>query len=110
MRSRLLARLGLAASLVAGALPAHAADPVADFYAGKTVRVLVGFRAGGGYDLYARTLARHMARHIPGQPTLLPQNVPGAGRLKAGHYPTNAAPRDGTALATCPRRVVLDPP
>jgi len=109
MRSRLLARLGLAASLVAGALPAHAADPVADFYAGKTVRVLVGFSAGGGYDLYARTLARHMARHIPGQPTLLAQNVPGAGSLKAVNYLYNAAPKDGTVIATFARGIVFEP-
>jgi len=90
-------------------LPAHTADAVADFYSGKTVRVLVGFSAGGGYDLYARTLARHMGRHIPGQPTLLPQNVPGAGSLKAVNYLYNVAPKDGTTIATFARGIVFEP-
>jgi tripartite-type tricarboxylate transporter receptor subunit TctC len=89
--------------------PAHAADPVAAFYAGKTIKMLVGFGPGGGYDLYARTLARHMGRHIPGNPTLLPQNMPGAGSLRAANYLYNAVPRDGTVIATFARGIALEP-
>jgi tripartite-type tricarboxylate transporter receptor subunit TctC len=114
MRSRGAFRRRLAAPLASAILWAAgvattAADPVADFYTGKTVRVLVGFGPGGGYDLYARTLARHLGRHIPGQPTILAQNMPGAGSLKVVNYLYNAAPRDGTALATFARGIVFEP-
>jgi tripartite-type tricarboxylate transporter receptor subunit TctC len=99
----------LTAVLVAGIVPASAADGVADFYAGKTLRVLIGFGPGGGYDLYARTLARYLGKHIPGQPTVLAQNMPGAGSLKVVNYLYNAAPRDGTVLATFARGIVFEP-
>jgi len=96
--------------VLAGGWPGPAAaDPVADFYSGKTVQVLIGFSPGGGYDLYARTLARYMGRHIPGNPKLVPQNMPGAGSLKVVNYLFNAAPRDGTTLATFARGVVYEP-
>ncbi|MGA6964483.1 MAG: hypothetical protein WBZ51_12830, partial [Xanthobacteraceae bacterium] len=62
------------------------AEPVADFYRDRTITMVIGYSAGGGYDLYARVLARHMGRHIPGQPRLLPQNMPGAGSLKAANF------------------------
>ena len=87
---------------------ARAAD-VAPFFAGKTLRVLVGFSPGGGYDLYARELARYMGRHIPGNPTVVVQNMPGAGSLKAVNYLYNAAPRDGTVIATFARGIVFEP-
>src|SRR6267154_1565337 len=114
MRSRGAFRRRLAAPLAsailwAAGVAATAADPVADFYTGKTVRVLVGFGPGGGYDLYARMLARHLGRHIPGQPAIVAQNMPGAGSLKVVNYLYNAAPRDGTALATFARGIVFEP-
>ena len=87
---------------------ARAAD-VTPFFAGKTLRVLVGFSPGGGYDLYARELARYMGRHIPGNPTVIVQNMPGAGSLKAVNYLYNAAPRDGTVIATFARGIVFEP-
>ena len=87
--------------------PALAVDR--DIFAGKTISILVGFGPGGGYDLYARALARHMARHIPGNPTMLVQNMAGAGSLRAVNYLFNAAPRDGTVLATFARGIVLEP-
>jgi tripartite-type tricarboxylate transporter receptor subunit TctC len=93
-------------------LPGHraaAADPVADFYAGKTVKILVGFGPGGGYDLYARTLARHLGRHIPGNPSILVQNMPGAGSLKVVNYLYGVAPKDGTALGTFARGIAVEP-
>jgi len=89
--------------------PVWPADPVAEFYSGKTIKVLVGFGAGGGYDLYARTLARYMGRYIPGNPTFVVQNMPGAGGLKAVSYLYGLAPKDGTVLATFARGIVVEP-
>jgi len=94
---------------VVAAAPAHSADAVADFYKGKTVQVLVGFGPGGGYDLYARTLARYMGRHIPGNPTLVPQNMPGAGGVKAMNYLYNVARKDGTVIGTFARGLAIEP-
>ncbi len=105
MRPALLA----AAAMIAASAPAQASDPVAEFYAGRTVNVLVGFTTGGGYDTYARTLARYMRAHIPGRPTLVVQNMPGAGSLKVVNYLYGLAPRDGTAIATFARGMVIDP-
>jgi tripartite-type tricarboxylate transporter receptor subunit TctC len=92
-----------------GPRPAAAADPVADFYSGKTVQVLIGFSPGGGYDIYGRTVARYMGRHIPGNPKLVPQNMPGAGSLKAVNYLYAVAPKDGTALAHFAPGVMFEP-
>jgi tripartite-type tricarboxylate transporter receptor subunit TctC len=89
--------------------PAAAADPIADFYSGKTLAMLIGFSPGGGYDLYARTLARHMGRHIPGNPRLVPQNMPGAGSLKVVNYLYGVAPKDGTALAHFAPGIMFEP-
>ena len=71
--------------------PAKAADAVETFYKGRTVQVLIGFSSGGGYDIYARTLARYMGKHIPGNPTMVPQNMPGAGTLKVANFIYNVA-------------------
>ena len=86
---------GLAGLLQAGTA---AADPIADFYTGKTVRIVVGSAPGGGYDLYARLLSRHISRHIPGNPTVIVQNMPGAGGLTATNFLYAKAPRDGTSF------------
>jgi tripartite-type tricarboxylate transporter receptor subunit TctC len=101
----------LAALLCLGlaGVPAAAADPVEDFYKGKTVTVAVGYSAGGGYDLYARLLARHLGRFIPGKPTIVAQNMPGAGSLKAVQYLAGVAPRDGTVIATFGRSLPIYP-
>jgi tripartite-type tricarboxylate transporter receptor subunit TctC len=110
MRSlhRLFAAAGLAGLAVLSALPARAADAVANFYKGRTVQVLIGFSAGGGYDIYARTLARYMGKHIPGNPTLVPQNMPGAGSLKVANYIYNVAPKDGTVFGTFARGIPME--
>jgi len=79
------------------AAPAQA-DPMADFYRGKTVNVLIGVGVGGEYDIQARLVARHIGKHIPGNPTIVPQNMTGAGGLKMINYLYNIAPRDGTAI------------
>ena len=91
-----------ALAAVAGALaPAVAqGDAVADFYRGRTVNILLGTGPGATYDLYARVLATHMGRHIPGQPAMTVQYMPGAGGLKATNYLYNAAPKDGAVIAT----------
>src|SRR4051794_41547289 len=91
-RMRRLSFLALAAVLFA--IPAAAQD----FYRGKTISILVGFSPGGGFDLNARVLARHIGRHIPGSPLVVVQNMPGAGTLTAIHYMDNTAPKDGTVL------------
>src|SRR5215813_9243449 len=85
------------------------ADDAGSFFAGKTVRVVVGFSPGGGYDIYARELARYLGRHIPGHLAVVVQNMAGAGSLKAVNFLFNAAPRDGTALATFSRGIVFEP-
>src|SRR5258705_5205055 len=95
MVARLLS-LGLAA-LVLSAGPL-AADPVADFYRGKTITCFIGYGVGGGYDLFARTISRHMTRHIPGNPTILPVNMPGASSMVLGNHLAKRAPQDGTAF------------
>ena len=77
---------------------AAAADPIADFYRGKTVNMLIGVGVGGEYDLQARLVARHIGKHIPGSPTVVPQNMTGAGGLKMLNYLYAVAPKDGLAI------------
>jgi tripartite-type tricarboxylate transporter receptor subunit TctC len=91
-------------------LPASAqTDPVADFYRGKTVTMVVGFDAGGGYDTAARILIRQLPRHIPGNPNVIVQNMSGAGSMVALNYIYNAAPKDGTAMGMFSATIVLEP-
>jgi tripartite-type tricarboxylate transporter receptor subunit TctC len=85
------------------------ADAVSDFYTGKTVNLVIGYAPGGGYDLYARTLGRHMARRIPGNPSIVVQNMPGAGSIKAANYLYTIAPKDGTTFGGFARGAVIDP-
>lgn len=99
------AALALALSVAAPAT----AQSVEDFYRGRTVNILVGFSAGGGYDLYARLLGRHIGRRIPGNPAVTVQNMPGAGSLKATQYVYNVAAKDGLTLATVSRGMLTDP-
>jgi tripartite-type tricarboxylate transporter receptor subunit TctC len=101
--------LGVAAGAVAQGDTAARADAIADFYSGKSVQLVIGYAPGGGYDIYARALARHMARHIPGNPQIVVQNMPGAGSIKAANYLYNIAPKDGTAFGGFSRGAFLDP-
>lgn len=80
-------------------------DSVEEFYRGKTITISIGVPPGGGYDLYGRTLARFMRNHVPGQPQIVPQNMPGAGTLRAASYVFSNAPKDGTAIATFARNI-----
>jgi tripartite-type tricarboxylate transporter receptor subunit TctC len=88
---------------------ALAQEEAGKFYAGKTIQLLIGYSAGGGYDTYARVLARHMANHIPGHPTIVPQNMPGAGSLRVVEYLSDVAPKDGTVFATFGRGLATEP-
>src|SRR5262245_45385483 len=83
--------------LVLGA-SAQAQDPVAEFYKGKQIRIVVASATGGGYDLYARYVARHFGKHMPGNPTVIVQNMPGAGGLAASNHVHARAGRDGLTL------------
>ena len=86
-----------------------AAQPAGDSLAGKSVSVIIGFGAGGGYDLWGRTVGRHIGRHLPGAPTVIPQNMPGAGSYAAASYIFNIAPKDGTVLGIIARDAALGP-
>ena len=97
-----------AAAVIASVAPIRA-DPVADFYRGRTVTIIVGYSAGGGYDLYARALARHMGEHIPGEPKVIVSNMPGAGSVAAANYLYNVAPKDGTVFRTFGRGISMEP-
>jgi len=103
----------IAAALFVGAMVlaplAASAEAVADFYKGKQIRLILGFATGGGDDTYGRLLARHMPKHIPGEPLFVPQNMPGAGSLTAANTIYNTAPRDGTAFGMTHRFVPLMP-
>jgi tripartite-type tricarboxylate transporter receptor subunit TctC len=106
-RARVLA---IVTSLVGlgGASTGLAADSVEAFYKGKTIQLLIGFGPGGGYDVYGRAVARHLGRFIPGHPILVPQNMAGAGSVRAASFLYNAAPKDGTVLGTFSRGIIVD--
>jgi tripartite-type tricarboxylate transporter receptor subunit TctC len=88
-------------------VPHTRADAIADFYKGRTVTLIVGYGPGGGYDLFARLLARHLGRYIPGNPTVVVQNMPGAGSLRATNYLYTVAPRDGATIGSFARDMPL---
>ena len=98
--------LAIASSLLCAA-PASA-QSVADFYKGKTITVYIGYGVGGGYDLFARTIARHMPRHIPGNPAMLPMNMPGASSMILANHLAKRAPQDGTAIGAVNSALVFD--
>jgi hypothetical protein len=106
-RDRFNAACGIV--VVAGAAIAAIAHPARaeDFYAGKQITFVVGAGVGGGYDLQARTTARHLARHIPGNPTIVVQNMPAAGSIAATNHMFSTAPKDGTVMALVQRGMLL---
>lgn len=87
---------------------AAAQSPIEAFYKGRTVEIVIGTVPGGGYDLYGRLLARWLGKHIPGNPTVIVKNMPGAGHLRMTNWLYNAAPRDGTVLATAPQALAIE--
>jgi tripartite-type tricarboxylate transporter receptor subunit TctC len=98
----------IAGALLAGSATPAAAQTIADFYKGKRVNLIIGYGTGGGYDFYARLLARFIGDHIPGKPTIVPQNMPGAGSRGAANWLYNVAPKDGTAIAMVSQATPLD--
>lgn len=97
--------------VIAAAMTLGIAGPAfsQDFYAGKTVTVLVANTAGSGYDAYGRTLARHLSKYIGGRPTVIVQNMPGAGSIKATDYTANVAPKDGTVVTLAMPGALVEP-
>src|SRR5437762_12569387 len=93
--------------VLAGALPVPAAAQPS--LAGKTVTMIIGFGPGGGYDAWGRVVARHLGKHLPGNPTLVPQNMPGGGSYNAANHLYVVAPKDGTMLGIIARDAALDP-
>jgi len=107
-RQRLPAGFAIAVLATASAFVPVAAEPVADFYRGKQIKIYVRAAPGGNYDIYSRLLGRHIARFLPGNPTVLPINMPGGGGLVALNYVANVAPRDGTVLTMITQSFPMD--
>jgi tripartite-type tricarboxylate transporter receptor subunit TctC len=101
------ALFGLA--LLALGLPPGRADGVADFYRGKELRLIIGASVGGGYDIYARAIAKHLSEHIPGNPSIVPQDMPAGGGLAAANHVYNAASRDGSVIGAMQNTVPFEP-
>ncbi len=106
-RRTALAAIGMAAFMGIGF--EASAQSVEEFYKGKTVELYIGYSVGGGYDTYARTIARHIGKHIPGNPTVVPVNMDGAGSLRMTNWLYEAAPQDGTVFGTFARAAPFDP-
>lgn len=94
--------------LAAAAAPAAAQDPIADFYKGKTLRIVIGYAPGGGYDIYGRVFAEHFGRYVPGNPQVVAQNMEGAGSFLAARFIYNVAPKDGTSFGSLAQTLPLD--
>src|ERR1700741_1700514 len=92
--------IGLVLCLAAVTGASAQADSVADFYRGKQVTMVIGYGPGGSYDIYGRIMAKYIGKHIPGSPTVIVQNMPGAGSMRATNYLYEVAPKDGTYMGT----------
>jgi tripartite-type tricarboxylate transporter receptor subunit TctC len=109
MRATMRSRLAAAILAVCALAQLAQADETSDFYKGKTVSVIVGHQAGTGFDVYARALQRHFGKHIPGNPNVIVQNMPGASGVIASNWLANIAPKDGTVIATAVYTIVFEP-
>ena len=101
--------IALTLAHIGGSIGAARAQSVADFYRGKSIDLDIGYSVGGGYDLYARLIARRLGNHIPGNPTVVPKNMEGAGSLRLANYLYAAAPSDGTVIGATSRGAAFDP-
>jgi tripartite-type tricarboxylate transporter receptor subunit TctC len=108
MPARVVGALVAALVLVIAPQDRAAAQAGADFFKGKRINIMVAYETGGGYDLYARLIAQFLGRHLRGQPTIIVQNMPGAGGLKAARYLLDVAPKDGTTLGVLSQTVPFD--
>jgi tripartite-type tricarboxylate transporter receptor subunit TctC len=106
MRNILRTTLAIGMGLIASQA---VAQDEATFFKGKTVTVIAGSGSGGGVDLYARLIGRHLSKHLPGYPAVIVQNMPGAGSLAAAHHLYTVAPKDGTSIAVVPAPALFDP-
>jgi tripartite-type tricarboxylate transporter receptor subunit TctC len=106
---RVVAMMCAAAILALCPISQSEAQNPASFYKGKSIDLYIGYSAGGGYDIYARALARHMSRFIPGNPTIVPKNMPGAGSLVLANWLYNVAAKDGSAFGMIGRGTAFDP-
>src|SRR6266446_10923064 len=110
MRLASIIRACVSACLVVASSAAESLAQTEVSFAGKQIKILIGFSPTGfGYDTYGRLLARHMGKYLPGNPTIIPQNRPGAGSLNLANYLYNAAPKDGTEIAIIGRGVAMEP-
>lgn len=105
-----ISTIGILTSALFAAVPsAAAAQGVEDFYRDNTLRMIVGYSAGGGYDVYARLLARYMGKYLPGNPDIIVENMPGAGSLNLTSHLANVAPRDGSVIGAVGRGIPVEP-
>jgi tripartite-type tricarboxylate transporter receptor subunit TctC len=95
-------------AVIVAIAPGLRAEPIADFYRGKTMKMIIGYGPGGGYDLYGRLAAEFLSRHIPGNPIIVPENMPGGGSLKAIGYLYQVAPQDGTYLGSVSQQLAAN--
>lgn len=102
------ARLAVVMACLVGAAAPGRADPIEDFYKGKTLRIVIGYAAGGGYDLYGRVFAEQFGKYLPGKPTIIAQNMPGAGSFVAAKFLHDVAPKDGTTFGCISQTLPLD--
>src|SRR5947209_12499131 len=109
MNRRISIMMALIVVVLAGYARPSGAQALADVFAGKTINLMIGFGPGGANDVWARSIARHMPKHLPGHPSVVPQNVPGAGGLKLMNQLYNLSPRDGTAIGLVNRGIPLEP-
>ena len=105
----ILVRGGAIAACMLGALTPFAASAQTSPYANRPLTMIIGFGPGGGYDLWGRVVGRHIGKHLPGNPTVVPQNMPGAGSYQAASNIYNIAPKDGTVMAIIARDAPLGP-
>jgi tripartite-type tricarboxylate transporter receptor subunit TctC len=100
--------IAVAAASVAAAVTGAHAQTLEEFYRGKTLSMVIGYPTGGSNDIYARAVARHIGKHIPGNPTVIPRNMPGGGSLIAANHVFNMAPKDGTTLSLIAPTIPLE--
>ena len=107
-RISLICAVAMAAAAATTAA-AHAADTIADVYKDKQLKLIISSSPGGGYDLYSRAVARHLSDHLAGEPTIVPQNMPGAGGIKGADYLYTVAPKDGLTIGNLQNTVPFEP-
>jgi tripartite-type tricarboxylate transporter receptor subunit TctC len=109
MRRRTFLTFAVAMLTCGGMVSAACADPIAEFYRGKDLRLIIASSVGGGYDIYARTVAKYLSNHLPGGPTIVPQNMPAGGGIAAANYLYNIAERDGSVIGAIQNTVPFEP-